>query len=116
VRHLLCLIGWSSTLSSDKASCLGINVSNAGSSFHSYFVLNPDILDTNYFGNDQNLSMFGWPDGEKIPALNTPRLFNRAGNPINHVHLYSRPSFNLDDKYYAEQSPLYITSLYASKV
>lgn len=62
---------------------------------------------------DRNVTLYYYPDGNPVGALNTPSLFNSTGHKLNPISLYSKPSFDLNEPEYLKQAPIYITSLFS---
>ena len=71
------------------------------------WILTPILFYSNAFGMDQSLKI------HNQTVLNTGSLFNRDGVFVNAVSLYNKTTFDLDERAYASQSPIYITSFFA---
>jgi hypothetical protein len=65
---------------------------------------------------DHNLMLHRYKDGTNIGVLNTPALFNTTGDKLNPVTMYMLPTFNLNEKEYNQNAPIYISSLFAGYI
>jgi hypothetical protein len=71
------------------------------------WVLTPILYYSDAFGMDSSLRKNG------LPVLNTGSLFNRNGTAISALSLYNKTTYNINQKEYEENAPIYITTFFA---
>ncbi|KAJ3097402.1 hypothetical protein HDU96_000408 [Phlyctochytrium bullatum] len=83
------------------------------------WILTPIFWSKNAFGIDQELGAnpIDGPNGTGQfylgQAVNTPSLFNKFGRPVPARKFVIRPSLILNETFYDEQKPIYITTYFA---